>query len=82
MIFDLCPLQLWSIGIVEVESLKATHWVYCKKKGSCFPFPSLEGIIKLFPARENLVSDIPAGDGKTSNLFYSVHLLAHPFNTR
>ncbi len=26
----------------------------------------------LFPARESLVSDIPAGDGKTSNLFYSV----------
>jgi hypothetical protein len=27
------------------------------------------GIIKLFPARESLVSDIPAGDGKTANLF-------------
>jgi hypothetical protein len=28
--------------------------------------------IKLFPARESLVSDIPAGDGKIGNLFYSV----------
>ncbi len=30
------------------------------------------GIIKLFLARESLVSDIPAGDGKISNLSYSV----------
>jgi hypothetical protein len=28
-------------------------------------------IIKLFPARESLVSDIPAGDGKIANFFYS-----------
>ncbi len=27
---------------------------------------------KLFPAREILVSDIPAEDGKIDNLFYSV----------
>jgi hypothetical protein len=27
------------------------------------------GIIKLFPVRESLVSDIPAGDGKIINLF-------------
>ncbi len=27
------------------------------------------GIIKLFPARESLVSDIPVGDGKIDNLF-------------
>jgi hypothetical protein len=26
-------------------------------------------LIKLFPARESLVSDIPAGDGKNDNLF-------------
>jgi hypothetical protein len=26
----------------------------------------------IFPARESLVSDIPAGDGKVGNLFYSV----------
>ncbi len=30
------------------------------------PWP---GIIKLFPARESLVSDIPARDAKTANLF-------------
>ncbi len=39
--------------------------VHCKK---------VSGIFKLFPARESLVSDIPAGDGKTVNLFYSVAL--------
>jgi hypothetical protein len=33
-----------------------------KKNSSC------PGIIKLFPARESLVSDIPAGDGKIVNL--------------
>ncbi len=33
------------------------------------PWP---GIIKLVPAWESLVSDIPAGDGKTANLFCSV----------
>jgi hypothetical protein len=34
-------------------------------------FP-LAGNISLFPARESLASDIPAGDGKLENLFYSV----------
>jgi hypothetical protein len=29
-------------------------------------------IIKLFPAGESLVSDMPAGDGKIANFFYSV----------
>ncbi len=32
------------------------------------------GIIKLFPARETFVIDIPAGDGKTPYLFYSVKI--------
>jgi hypothetical protein len=37
---------------------------------------SVEGnnVIKLFPAREGLVSDIPPRDGKRANLFYSVGL--------
>jgi hypothetical protein len=34
------------------------------------------GIIKLFPSRETLISDIPAGDGKMANLFYSVFCTA------
>ncbi len=51
--------------------------VHCKKKVSDFPVPSRDvtnqpGLIKLFPSRESLVSDIPAWDGKMASLFYSV----------
>ncbi len=48
--------------------------LHCKK-GLRFshPQPSSDspwpGIIKLFPARESLVSDITAGDGKIDNFF-------------
>jgi hypothetical protein len=43
---------------------------------------SLEGNninIPVFPPRENLVSDIPTGDGKTANLFlqYVVNCMLH-----
>jgi hypothetical protein len=41
---------------------------YTVKKDSGVPVPS-RGMIKLFPARESLVKDIPAGDRKTANLF-------------
>jgi hypothetical protein len=53
---------------------------HCKKKVSGFPVPrremslnklSLAGIFEFFPARESLISDIQAGDGKTDNFFYS-----------
>ncbi len=30
-------------------------------------------IVKFFPARESLVSDIPTGDGKTANLYFKVY---------
>jgi hypothetical protein len=40
--------------------------------GCHFPNSPWPGIIKLFLARESLVSEIPAGDGKIANLFYSV----------
>ncbi len=52
--------------------------IHCKKWFAIFPSPAGKpnslwpGIIKLFPARECLESDIPAGDGKIGNLFYSV----------
>ncbi len=53
---------------------------HCKKKVGGFPVPNRESrchqpnfpwpkIIKLFPGRESFVSDIPAGDGKITNLF-------------
>jgi hypothetical protein len=44
--------------------------LHCKKKG--YRFPRRAVMIKLFPASESLVSDIPAGDRKIANLFYSV----------
>ncbi len=44
----------------------------CHKPNSPWP-----GIIKLFEARESLVSDIPAGDGKNYNLFFSVSSTLH-----
>jgi hypothetical protein len=56
--------------------------VYTVKKGLSFsrPLPGCHlpnspwpGIIKLFPARESLVSDIPAGDGKIVKLFFTVY---------
>jgi hypothetical protein len=39
------------------------------------------GIISLIPSRESLVNDIPAGDGKTASLVYSVTLFMKPFTT-
>ncbi len=54
--------------------------LHCKKRLMIFPSGFHQpnslwtGIIKLFPATESLVSDIPAGDGKIDNLFYSVGL--------
>ncbi len=57
--------------------LRALH---CKKRLAILPSPagmshtklSLAGNYLVFPPRESLVSDIPAGDGKTADLFYSV----------
>ncbi len=44
--------------------------VHCNKTVSDIPVPSRDGgwagIIKLFLARESLISDIPAGDGMSS----------------
>ncbi len=49
------------------------------KRLAIFPFPAVISLTKLylagnklFPARESLVCDITAGDGKIGNLFYSV----------
>ncbi len=53
------------------------EWLHCKKRFTVQGSPNSPwpGLIKLFPQRETLVSDIPAGDGKTANLFYSVDRL-------
>jgi hypothetical protein len=66
------------IELIDSAS-KQTDLLYTVKKGYRFSLPNrdsliklfLAGIIKFFPARESLVSDIPipTGDGKITNLF-------------
>ncbi len=53
--------------------MENTHGIYTVKKCYRF-FPSPAGMspTKLSLAGNNLVSDIPAGDGKNDNLLYSV----------
>jgi hypothetical protein len=49
--------------------------LHCKKRLPIFPSPAGMSPTKLSLAgniRESLVSDIPAGDGKIGNLFYSI----------
>jgi hypothetical protein len=54
--------------------LNETHTV--KKVGHFLVSNSpWRGIIELFPARESLVIDIPAEDGKIANLFFTVQYL-------
>jgi hypothetical protein len=39
-------------------------------------------IYKLFPPRESLISDIPAGDGNNKKLFYGVRWFASPLSAK
>jgi hypothetical protein len=65
---------------ILVQKENPNEVLHCIKRLASFPSPaglsltklSWPGIIKLFPAKESLVSDIPAWDGKNDNLFYSV----------
>jgi hypothetical protein len=74
-IFFLCNVLALVVNILEVL-------VHCKKGLAISPSSPAgmsltklflggnnDVIYKLFPARESLVSDIPAGDGKIANLF-------------
>ncbi len=68
-------------------SKRRFHTLHRKKSISIIPSPagmsltklSLGGnnlfIASLFPPRESLVSDIPAGDGNIEKLFYGVMIL-------
>ncbi len=69
-LFSICE----SLTVPIFFSLGAT---ILSKKVSDFPSPAGNnpGIIKLLPARESLVNDIPAGDGKIANLFYNAMTL-------
>ncbi len=73
--FDLQYFPAWTgCAVVFARHLfkpTTSYWIetrtlYCKKNS---PWP---GIFEFFPARKSLASDIPAGDGKMANLFYSV----------
>jgi hypothetical protein len=49
-------------------------WRFSRPQQGCHlpNSPTRPGIMKISPASESLVSDLPARDGKTANLFYSV----------
>jgi hypothetical protein len=78
--------SLWAVtwGVVELYvflTLYPPADVHCKKRLAFFPLPQPGchlsnspwlGIYLLFPARESLASDIPAEDGKTANIFFTV----------
>jgi hypothetical protein len=53
----------------EEYTVKKGLLFYRSQQGCHLPNSPWPGIIKLFPARESLASDIPAGDRKTANLF-------------
>ncbi len=64
-----CTLQLtMSIQYYTIHCKKGSDFTVPSRDVNCTNYPKL-GKIKLFPARESLVSDIPAGDGKMVNLF-------------
>jgi hypothetical protein len=56
--------------------------VHCKKRLAIFPSPAGMSLTKLslatgnnLTSRESFVSDIPAGTGKSNNLFFTVYSL-------
>jgi hypothetical protein len=56
------PSLKGSIGTVKIKVSDFPAPPGCHQPNSPWP-----GIIKLFPTRESLVNDIPAGDGKIAN---------------
>jgi len=80
-----CLLPEWDVsgGLQTVRIARRVihsgkNCLHCKKNlrdsWICFDQTFLGlGLGKLFLARESLVCDIPAGDGNTKNLFFTVH---------
>ncbi len=64
-----CKMGLNGPKLTCLHTVKKGYWFSRPQPGCHLPNPPWAGIIKLFPARESLVSDIPAGDGKIANLF-------------
>ncbi len=71
----------WGVGAATVLfqcQISFLQYLHCKKGYSDIPVPILlvtyqtlpgQELFKLFPPRESLVSDIPAGDGNVANFF-------------
>jgi hypothetical protein len=78
-------------NLKEDQPLPATHCLRRRKSFSIFPSPAGMSLTKLslgrnnlfmtslFPPRESLVSDIPAGGGNIEKLFYGVYKLYFDF---
>ncbi len=67
----------WAAALlIRTHTVKKSSW-FSRSQLRCHLLNSpWTGIIKLFPARGSLVNDIPAGDRKMANLFYSADDLA------
>ncbi len=71
------PKKVSIFKVITSRAVLTTETLHCKKRLAIFPSPARmsptnspgPGITKLFPARESLVNDIPAGYGKIYNLF-------------
>ncbi len=68
---------------IFLDTYTAVQSIHCKKRLTIFPSPAgmsqtnapwrgIIYVIAVYSARESLVSDIPAGDEKIANFFYSV----------
>jgi hypothetical protein len=79
---DKCTLYIQDPYFINPMTTNSSRILHCKKRLAILPSPArmsltklslAPGIIKFFPARDSLVSDIPAGDGKIAKLFFTVY---------
>ncbi len=59
---DMSTFHIWTYSVL----------LHCKKRLAIFPSTAGDVTNQKIPARESLVSEIPAGDGEIANHFYSV----------
>ncbi len=65
----------WKNGFIIIFYIVLCRiYIYflCTHKKKVTGFPSPAGMSLIIPGQESLVCDIPAGEGKIANLFYSV----------
>jgi hypothetical protein len=66
------PGERYVVVSKDAFTVKKGYRFFRPQPGCHLPNPPWAGFIKLFPARESLVSNTPTGDGKVAKLFYSV----------